>query len=242
MAVVLFCFFCLWKLDGHRYESYREDNEMTRTNTARKNMTAEMMKDLFRRMKTGDERALEEFYAVMDPRRESEYKYSKLYGVIVSELNRHGNFSSYSDDVLYETLEKVYLKCNSLRKEEAWESWMIGIAKNTCKEVLRNNNEEVKTGKLVIHPVSDDDKELIENISDNRETPEEYVMNKALWEVIDQKVKEEYGVKIYSVYKLMKEGLSTNEIASRLGIKNQCTYKRQDLLRMALNDIGKEVR
>lgn len=71
--------------------------------------------------------------------------FSKLYDLYKEDMYRYASYllnSPYdAEDVVSEAVLTAFRKMNSLKKDEAFKSWLFKILSNCCKDILREHGK-----------------------------------------------------------------------------------------------------
>lgn len=153
----------------------------------------------------GDERAYEELYK----------KYSgKVYALCYSFLKN----SADAEDITQEAFLKVSENLEKLKDIDKFESWLLSIAKNCCKEFLRKKKPTVLKNENTT--------EIFSQIVDKNPTPEQEVINGENAEIMQkilEKLPKEQQEAIVSYY---FEEKSIKEIAKNTNCTEHCIRGR----------------
>ncbi|MGR8932261.1 MAG: RNA polymerase sigma factor RpoE [Gammaproteobacteria bacterium] len=163
-------------------------------------ITEDLDQDLVRRVQLGDKSAFDLLVV-------------KYQHKIVHLVNRYVKDSSEAQDVAQDTFIKAYKALGDFRGDSAFYTWLYRIAINTAKNYLLSRSRRYSD-----HEVDMQDAEQVENAPQLKdiETPEHYLMNAQIIEVIKsaiEKLPEEMRI---AITLREFEGMSYEEIAEAM--------------------------
>ena len=176
-----------------------------------------MEKELVLRAQSGDSAALAEIYKSM---------YKRVYYLAL----RMTNSSEDAEDTAQETFLSAFGSLKKLQKPEAFESWLMQICANRCRNLMRKESHTVdltedEEGNTVLDELADSDESLI---------PETVLQNEAQRRLIMETIRTLPEQQRECVLLYYYSGLDIRKIAGELGcsegtVKSRLNYARQKI-------------
>lgn len=132
---------------------------------------------------------------------------------LIHFLHRCTHDEQSAQDVMQETLLKAYRALPQFRGDSRFFTWLCCIGKNTAKTMHTINSRH----SALISDFNDDDGEamMIMDMLPDFKTPERYLLNRELLDILDKTIKQLPECLRESILLCEIEGLSYEEIANR---------------------------
>lgn len=128
---------------------------------------------------------------------------SKFYKIAWSYVYNHGDV----EDILQDTLLKVYENINSLKNVDYFETWFISILLNECRQKLRNSKKEVLKENVEIEGAYRDQYNFFEEINSIDEIFKEVILLKYVLGYSQQEISNILDIPIGTVKSRIYRGL-----------------------------------